>query len=432
MPVWMPGYYQLMNYAGAVEHFHAFDDKGRELDWKKTDASTWQVSNKDAGTVTLSYDVKAATQFVANPFLDDTHAYIAPAGLFLYIEGLIDHPVTVKLKPAPKWDRIATGLDPVTGREHTFYAQDFDILYDSPILIGHLEELPGFTIKGIPHRFIGFQLGSFDRQRFMDDLKKLVTKSIAVIGDIPYKHYTFLAIGPGRGGIEHLNSCTLSFEDKELSTPAGWRNMMSFITHEYFHHYNVKRIRPVELGPFDYSKEARTDLLWISEGLTVYYEHLLMKRAGLFTKEELLQAFQSDIAAFENKKGRLFQSLAQASYETWSDGPFGRTGAGADSTISYYEKGPIVGLLLDLAIRNSTRDQRSLDDVMRLLYTTYYQQKKRGFSGAEFQQACETVAGRSLTGIFEYVYTVKPLDYPLTPPAGSWPDSPAPHGWSDN
>jgi predicted metalloprotease with PDZ domain len=411
MPAWMPGYYQLLNYAKEVEHFRALDGSGREIGWEKTTENTWRVVQGPEKVVTVEYDVKATTNFVAQPWLDTTRAYIAPAGVFVYVGGYIHHPVTVELRVPAFWHRVATGLEAVAGKKNIFTAPDFDVLYDSPILIGNLEEFPSFTIRGVPHYFIGYRTGDIDREDFMKALKKVVEAGIAVIGDIPYKHYTFLATGPGRGGIEHLNSTTIGFSDEPWKSPEGQRWLLSFIAHEYFHHYNVKRIRPIALGPFDYQRENRTDMLWVSEGLTTYYEYLIVRRAGLMTGENLLHNFQSDIAAYENKPGHLYQSLAQASYATWSDGPFGRTGDSVNRTISYYQKGPAVGLLLDMAIRHATGNKRSLDDVMRGLYRVYYQGKKRGFTDQEFRVVCESVAGGSLPEIFDYVYTVKEPDY---------------------
>jgi predicted metalloprotease with PDZ domain len=190
------------------------------------------------------------------------------------------------------------------------------------------------------------------------------------------------------------------------------QRILNFIAHEYFHHYNVKRIRPIELGPFDYDNGNRTKMLWVSEGLSVYYEYLVVKRKGLISKTELLDALRSNLMAYENKPGRLYQSIADASYETWSDGPFGRTGDEVNKTISYYDKGPIMGLLLDFKIRHETKNKRSLDDLMRLLYNEFYKQKKRGFTEKELKTACETIAGTSLSEFFEYIYTVKAPDYP--------------------
>jgi len=426
MPVWMPGYYQLLDYARKVEHFRAVDAEGRELRWEKTTDNTWRVATAAVeggrapsvrAVVTVSYDVAATKAFVAQPWLDSTRGYIAPAGVFLYVDGYLRRPVTVEVRPWKGWSKVATGLEPVGAermgveKKYVFRAEDFDILYDSPILMGNLEELPSFTVGKVPHYFTGYQLGDFDRAAFVESLKKVVEQGVAVIGDIPYKHYTFLAIGPGRGGIEHLNSTTIGFSGEGLKNAEGRQQLLCFIAHEYFHHYNVKRIRPMALGPFDYERENRTNSLWVSEGLTVYYEYMLVRRAGLMSGEDLLHHFQSDIIAYETKPGHLYQSLAQSSYETWSDGPFGRTGDSVNKTISYYQKGPAVGLLLDMAIRHSTKNRKSLDDVMRRLYRVYYQEKKRGFTDAEVRQVCEEVAGEALPEIFDYVYTVKEPDY---------------------
>ncbi len=411
MPQWMPGYYQIMNYARAVENFSAKDNKGKDIVVKKLNENNWQIVVGRNKNLKLSYDVKADKKFVANSFLDSTHAYIVSAGLFLYVNGHINTPVSVKIIVPEQWDKVATGLETVAGRQNEFTAPDLDILYDCPILIGNLEELPSFKVNGIEHRFIGYNMSSFDKVQFMDNLKKVVEAAVNIIGDIPYKQYTFIGIGPGRGGIEHLNNTTVSFDGRGLNTKDGMNRTMNFLAHEYFHHYNVKRIRPLELGPFNYDKGSKTNLLWVSEGVSVYYEYLAVKRAGLTTEQDLLKNFEGNINALENNPGRFYQSLAQASYKTWNDGPFGGQGAEAKKSISYYDKGPAVGLLLDFSIRHATENKKSLDDVMRFLYWQYYKREQRGFSDAEFQQACETIADTSLNDFFEYIYTTKELDY---------------------
>ena len=413
MPVWMPGYYQRMDYAKNVENFHATDNAGKELKWEKAADNTWKVNSSNAAALKLSYDVKTTRLFVATSYVDEEKAYIIPGSAFFHIADLINQPSTIIIKPYEKWSRVATGLDSVVSKRYTYTAPDFDILYDCPILAGNLEELPPFTVRGIPHRFIGYKLGDFDRVQFIDDMKKIVETAASLIGDIPYKQYTFIAIGPGAGGIEHLNNTTFSFSGSGFITREGKIRLLHFLAHEYFHHYNVKRIRPIELGPFDYDNGSRTKMLWVSEGLSVYYEYLLVQRAGISTEEELMNSFRGNMMNFENKPGRLFQSLTQSSWETWSDGPFGRTGDDAYKTISYYDKGPVVGLLLDFKIRHETKNKKSLDDVMRAVYHEYYQKKKRGFTEEEFNAVCEKTAGTSLKGFFEYISTTREIDYPL-------------------
>ena len=408
LPVWTPGYYQRLDFANNVENFQASNGSKKTFGWRKISGNTWRVKNNTE--LILDYDVKTIRPFVATPYLDEGRGYILPAGVFLFPTGAINHPVKVVVKPYKEWKNVATGLDSVQGKQYTYVASDYDILYDSPILVGNLEELPPFLVKGIVHQFIAYKPGEFDRDKFMSDLKKIVETATNFIGDIPYKHYTFIGIGPGAGGIEHLNSTTVSFNIANQS-PQNWLRTYFFLAHEYFHHYNVKRIRPIELGPFDYDNGNRTKMLWVSEGLSVYYEYMIVKRAGLCSEEELLNAFRSNILAYEDKPGKFYQSLEQASYETWSDGPFGRTGDEVNKTISYYDKGPVVGMLLDFKIRHETKNKKSLDNVMTTLYKEFYQQKKRGFTRDEFRAVCERIAGTSLADVFDYVSTTKELNY---------------------
>jgi predicted metalloprotease with PDZ domain len=411
MARWMPGYYQIMDYANGVNDLSADDINGKSIPVTKANDNTWRIAAGKTSPFRVSYDVRADRRFVANNYLDSTHGYIIPESTFLYIKDLINKPVQVKVIINSKWSRIATGLDILPGKTNEFMASDFDELFDCPILAGDLEEFPSFEIYGIRHRFIGYNPGNFDRAEFMATLQKVVKAGVDIFGDIPYKQFTFIGIGPGYGGIEHSNNTTVSFNVSGFERKGSMSRMMSFLAHEYFHNYNVKRIRPYELGPFDYDKENRTNLLWVSEGLSVYYEYLMIKRAGLITDQELFSDIESNINALENDPGRHFQSLIQSSYSTWSDGPFGNRGMGADSSISYYDKGPIIGLILDLSIRNATGNKKSLDDVMRILYVQYYKNQKRGFTDAEFQQTAESVSGVSLSAEFEYVYTTREIDY---------------------
>jgi len=416
MPAWSPGYYGIMDFARYVQNFQARDGNGKELRWEK-EGNSWKVHTGDAPAVTIAYDVLAATTFVANPYLGEDRGYIVGTGVFMYMPGRIAHPVTVEIKLPPAWKSIASGLDTVAAdKPHILYAPDFDVLYDSPILAGNLESLPPFEIRDVPHYFIGhnLQAHSFNAGQFMKNLKAVVEQGIAVIGEIPYTHYTFLGIGAGRGGIEHLNSTTVPFTGSPvLDTREGTIRQMNFLGHEYFHNFNVKRIRPIALGPFDYDRPNYTDMLWVSEGFTSYYANLMVARAGLMNREELLDAFRREIAAYENSTGRLFQSAAQSSRETWTQGPFGgraRDG-GIVKSISYYSKGCALALLFDFRIRHETKNRKSLDTVMQTLYRKYYKELGRGWTDEEFRAVCENVAGVSLQELFEYASTTKAIDY---------------------
>lgn len=403
LPAWSPGYYQIMDFGKNVTTFQPKNASNESLRWVKFGDNTWRVYTAFTNTLKIEYNVVTPRAFVAAAYLDTNRAFIKPAALFLYPLNKLDIPIKLTLIPKAGWSNVATGLD---GKGFSYQAPNYDILYDSPLLVGDLKELTPFTVKGKNHRFIGYNMGEFNGDLLMKDLQKLITAATDIFGDIPYNHYTFIGIGPGQGGIEQLNSTAVSFTGKSVEGPGRTRTL-SFLTHEYFHHYNVKRIRPIELGPFDYSKPNRTNLLWVAEGLTVYYEDIIMNRAGLLSREDMLKNWGNKIANLQKNEGRQKQTLAESSANTWEDGPFGKKG----ETVSYYEKGPVVGMLLDISIRSATSNKKSLDDVMRLLYNDFYKKQNRGFSDEEVLKACEKVAGVKLDKLFEYIYSTNELDY---------------------
>lgn len=410
MPVWTPGYYRIMDYAKNVRDFRAEDGAGRPLPFEKTAKNVWRVRTGRSGTAVVSYDVYAFNRFCADSYLSDDGGFITPAGVFMHVGGRLKDPVTVTVVPAPGWTEVSTGLEPVPGRPHTFTAPDIDTLYDCPILVGNQEVL-AFEAAGKPHKVAAYDLGAVDRARFTGDLKKIVEAAAALMGELPYRHYTFLVIGPGGGGLEHLNSTAVALDPGSLMTPRGYQGWLAFIAHEYFHLFNVKSIRPIALGPFDYDRENYTDLLWFSEGATVYYEYLLLDRAGLMSRDEVLDRLGSTVASYENAPGRRRQPATLSSFDTWT-GFFGRNEHAAASTISYYDIGCGLSLLLDLRIRAASDGRASLDDVMRALYRTYYKEKKRGFTARELREACEKAAGEPLGEIFDvYARTTGPWDY---------------------
>ena len=408
MPAWMPGFYKILDYESKVSNFRAADGGGRTLPWEKVTRSGWRVAAGNAATVTVEYDVAGLVNFAAQNNLDEKRAFIAPPGMFLYLPGRLGHPVTVILDVPAGWTKIATGLDPVPGRPGTFFAPDFDTLYDCPILLGNQENIV-FEVKGVPHEAALEDIPeTVDRARITADLKKIVEAATGLIGDIPYKHYRFLLIGKGNGGIEHANSAACFFNGKSLADAKGYLGWLSYIAHEYFHCFNVKRIRPLALGPFDYDAENITDLLWVSEGLTVYYEDIILVRAGLMTPAQYLERLSGAMTRFEGASGHRYQSATESSLQTWSG-----SGMGGDraTTISYYDNGAMLGGMLDLAVRHASGNRKSLDDVMRTLYRTFDRERKRGFTDAEFRAACETAAGTALDEVFAYASTTRDVDY---------------------
>jgi len=409
MPQWTSGFYRIQDYERYVSNFHASDGAGHPFAWEKTARNTWRVIADDAPLITLDYDVYGATAFAASNYLGEDRAFLLPSGLFVHPAGQLALPVTIELQPPDSWHSISTGLDAVPGKHATFTAPDFDVLYDCPILIGAQERLE-FAVGGVPH-YVAIENvpASVSRPQMLSDLRSIVTAATQLIGDIPYRHYTFLMMGRGGGGIEHSNSSANQFNGQTLTTPAGYLRWLSFIAHEYFHNFNVKRIRPLALGPFDYDQEALTDLLWVSEGLSVYYQDLLLVRAGLMSRQQYLDKMAAALATFENADGRNYQSATESSQNTWNTG----SGVGGDRniTISYYNNGSMLGAMLDLDIRAASANRHSLDDAMRALYAKYYVKLKRGFTAAEFRAECEAAAGSQLDDIFTYASTTREVDY---------------------
>jgi predicted metalloprotease with PDZ domain len=409
MPVWMPGYYRVLDYAKNMTNFRATDGNDRELHWERIGKNAWRVVTGGAGLVNLNYDVGGTVRFAAQTYIADDRAYIAPPATFLHIPGKLNRPVMVNVIIPATWKTLATGLDPdPSGSAQIFRASDFDVLYDAPILMGN-QEVQHFAVKGVRNDVaIENVPESVNREQMMRDLQRMVEAATGLIGDVPYSHYMFLMMGQGNGGIEHLNSASIAFNGNSLGTPEGYRRWLSYVAHEYFHNFNVKRIRPIALGPFDYDRENLTNMLWVSEGLSVYYQDLVCLRAGLITREQYLEKLRDSIQRFENASGHRYQSAAESSWNTW-----GTSGVGGDrnTSISYYDNGAMLGAILDLSIRHASGNKKSLDDVMRTLYRTYYQEKKRGFTDAEFRAACEAAAGASLAEVFEYAATSKQMDY---------------------
>lgn len=410
MPVWAPGYYLIVDYPKNLVDFTVSDLQGRVLSWEKQAKNGWLVRHGETKDVKVSYRIYANTQSVAESMVASDKAFIAPNGVFLYVEGEKRQPVTISFNPVDPWKRVSTGLEPVAGEPFTFRAFDIDNLYDCPVYIGN-QTIIDFEQDGRSYQLALETPEGVEETPFVEDLKKVVAVSTTLFRDAPYLHYCFILMGAGGGGLEHINSqaCFTSgsfvFKDR-----AAYIGFLSFIAHEFFHLYNVKSIRPVELGPFDYDREVFTPSLWISEGFTVYYETILLRRAGIIGSEEALDYLSQYIRTVESNEGHKHMSLRQSSYDIWLNF-FNRNANGLETRISYYDKGPILGLLMDVEIRRLTDNRKSLDDVMYRLYHTYYKEKKRGFTEEEFWQVCEKIAGSPLKEMRRYVDTTCEIDY---------------------
>ncbi|MDQ6787711.1 MAG: PDZ domain-containing protein [Acidobacteriota bacterium] len=404
MPVWTPGSYLIREYARHVQDFSARDASGSDLAWQKTNKNTWQIAAKGASEIIVRYNVYANELTVRTNELNSDHAFFNNAALLMNLKGFINTPSTLKVNPYGNW-KIATGL-PKVG-DNTFRAESFDILYDSPFEVGNFKEV-AFDVEGTPHRMIFEGEGNYDLQKTAADVKKIVEQAYKIFGELPYKDYTFIVNLRGGGGLEHLNSTALQFN--RLGFTTRYADFLTLAAHEYFHCFNVKRIRPDALGPFDYNNENYTKLLWVAEGGTAYYENVLVERAGLMTDKKYLEGKATAFQALQNRPGRFETSLEEASFDAWIK-YYRQDENAVNNQISYYDKGEIVNFLLDLEIRRDSGGAKSLDDVMRYLYTEFYK-KNKNYTPEDYQRIAEMMAGKSLNDFFsKYVRGHDEIDY---------------------
>ncbi|UOQ51501.1 M61 family metallopeptidase [Hymenobacter cellulosivorans] len=410
MPVWAPGSYLVREFAKNVEGFEA--KAGTEtLRTEKVSKNTWRVYHPKAKDFTVHYRVYAFELSVRTSFIDAAHGYLNGTSVFMYPAEGLQLPSTLTVQPAQGWTQVTTSLKPAGGA-FTFRSANYDELADSPIEIGTHKVL-SFEANGTPHTIAMFGNPQYDEARLLNDMKRTCEEAHRVVGQNPLDRYVFIIhnIDRGTGGLEHLFSTTLSVSRNAYSSEAGWKGFLGLVAHEYFHLWNVKRIRPVALGPFNYDAENYTRMLWVSEGGTEYFSNLIVQRAGFVTPEGYLADLSNGIGRVENTPGNKQQAASESSFDAWIK--YYRPNENSQNTgISYYDKGEVIGAVLDLMIINETKGQKSLDDVMRYLYDQYYKKLGRGFTDDEYQDAVAKVAGRRFDDFFrKNVYGTETLPY---------------------
>ncbi len=390
IPNWAPGAYRLMDSGMNIADLTAFTAAGDTLPVRRDSEISWTVDTQGAPAIVVRYSAA-----IRDPvpwrrpnnrwFLRASSGMVDGPRTFLYLDGWKLTPAQVSFRVPAGW-RIATGLVPTTDST-TYWAPSYDVLIDSPVLLGRFLSYH-FTAGGVPHRAVvdlggGGQTASA-RRVFVDMLRRIAETAIGIFGNAPYKDYTFIFVGGRGGGLEHLNSTTIGVSADVLARfPAGAEGVSA---HEFFHTWNVKRIRPVELGPFDYERPVRTLNLWVSEGITDYYTEVILARSGLNGAGDFSRRMADAIANHRGNAARLVVSPERASWTAW-DSPE----VNDDYAISYYLQGQLLGFLLDLAIRDSTDNAKSLDDVMRYLFD--HHAGERGFTAEDLRSAIRAAAG---------------------------------------
>ncbi|MCC5945292.1 MAG: M61 family metallopeptidase [Bernardetiaceae bacterium] len=410
MPTWAPGSYLIREFSRHVESVSAETLKEKQpLKVEKTTKNNWKIKTK-AQDFAFSYRVYAFELTVRTSFVDASHAYLNGTSVFMFLRNHLDKAVTIEIEKRKEWAHISNGLEIIDNDPYKRKAPNYDVFVDAPFEIGN-QEIFEFEAVGIPHKVAMYGGGNYDKDRLTQDMIKVIEACTDIFGENPCKDYTFIVhnLESGGGGLEHLNSTTL--QASRYSYDFNHKGFMGLVAHEYFHLWNGKRIRPVPLGPFDYENEAYTRQLWVVEGITAYYDELLLVRSGINDANSYLYALSQSIQGFENRPGRKVQSVAEASLDAWIK--FYRPNENsANTTVSYYGTGSIYAALLDLEIIHQTNGEKSLDDLMRVMYQKYAKTLDRGYTEEEFKKEAETVAGIELDDFFEnYIYGTSPVDY---------------------
>jgi len=405
LPVWTPGSYLVREYARHLQDVTALGPGGEPLPVQRIDKRTFRV-RAGGKAVTLCYRVYAHELTVRTSHLDGSHGYFNGATVFVYTEATrhLEHRVTVV--PPEGW-RTFCALEQQDG---IFLAPDYDTLVDSPFEVGPHTPL-SFVAAGVPHEVVVWGDTPQDPDKLTADLQKICETEARLFGGLPMKRYLFLVYltDKGRGGLEHAASTALLFPRAAFQSVRGWEDFLTLAAHEYFHLWNIKRVKPRALVPFDYSQENYTTLLWAFEGMTSYYDNLFIRRAGLMSAQRYLTRLGETLTTLHSTPGRRVQTLADASLMSWIKHYRPDENSG-NSAISYYLKGEVTCALLDLEIRRATGDAKGLDDVVRRLWQRHGD--GLGVSEDGVEAIASEVAGKDLTPFFDRaVRGTEELDY---------------------
>ncbi|MFD0765834.1 M61 family metallopeptidase [Mucilaginibacter lutimaris] len=411
MPVWAPGSYLVREFAKNIESLTA-SANGKAVSAPKINKNTWKLNTTGLSSVTIKYKVYAFELSVRTSFIDVSHAFLSTTGIFLFPKGMLAQPSTITIKPYKDWNKVSTSLEMVKGDVFSRTAPNFDILYDSPLEIG-TQDVFDFDVANTHYEVAMYGGGNYDKERLKKDMAKIIEAEAAVFGENPNKHYTFIVHNKQRngGGLEHLSSTVLGASRDGYTNERVYHGFLGLVAHEHFHLWNVKRLRPIALGPFDYDNENYTTNLWIAEGFTAYYQNLILRYADLADTQTFLSDMVSDINTVENQPGTKVQPLAESSFDAWIKS-YRPNENSYNTGISYYDKGAVIGMLLDLEIINNSNGKYSLNDVMKYMYDTYYKGKKRGYTDAEFKAGFEKFAGKNLNDFYaQYINGLAAIKY---------------------
>jgi predicted metalloprotease with PDZ domain len=411
LPVWTPGSYLIREYARHIDSFEALAADNQPLGWTKTSKNRWKIAGVPAEGCRVRYRVYCNELSVRTNFVDAEFAILAGAATFMTCPALQSQEHTVQLRLPAAWRQSVTSLNhPAELPAHTYRAANYDELVDSPIFIGNPQVYP-FRVGDTEHYLVNQGGDPFwNGEAAAADVAKIVAEHHKLWGTVPYKRYFFFnVIAEAGGGLEHNNSTVLISSRWSFRNSKNYKKWLGTVSHEFFHVWNVRRLRPQALAAYDYEKEIIFDELWVAEGITSYYDELALVRAGINSPKDYLAALSKQIETLQTGPGRLKQSLVESSRDAWIK--FYRPDENsANTSTNYYVKGAVAGFLLDAAIRKRTNNQKSLDDVMRLLYQRHAE--TGGYTNADVLRVANEVSGSDLKPWFETsIYSTKELDY---------------------
>ncbi|MEL6181954.1 MAG: PDZ domain-containing protein, partial [Myxococcota bacterium] len=418
LPSWSPGSYLMREYARRVQEFQAFDAQDRPLTARKIAKGTWSIPvTEGQQQVRVQYRVYAHELSVRHCHVDTSHAFLHGPALFMYAEGRKEEPCRLTVQaPHDDWTLFTTlpraAEDEGQPHRGVFQADDYDHLVDCPIEMGP-HTAHHFEALGVPHTIVCWGSNRAPIARMLEEFPAFIAASAAMFGGtLPYDRYLFIVLhaDTGYGGLEHRDSTALLYPgDGYVTEDHGYENMLTLASHEHFHVWNVKRIRPAQLGPFNYTEETYTRALWVIEGFTSYYQNIVVRRAGLITPERFLELLGERYGKLMQIPGRHVHPLEEASFDAWIK-LYRPDESSSNTTVSYYLKGELVAALLDVTIRARTNGVRSLDDLMRLLWA-HFEEDGSGYPEEQLQQYTEQIAGSDLSDFFEgMVRGTAPLD----------------------
>lgn len=412
MPVWAPGSYLIREFSKNVENFTAKTIAGKPINVQQATKNSWVINTLNQKNVVINYSVYAFEVSVRTSFVNTDHAFLSCPDIFMYVDKQLNQPAIIKINPLQGWQKISTALTPLPNKPKTFYAQNFDELFDCPIEIGN-QDIFYFEAANVKHEVAMVSGGNYNTELLKTDMAKIVETATAIFGENPNKRYVFIVhnYAAGGGGLEHKNSTVLGATRLGYTNENTYKGFLSLVAHEYFHLWNVKRLRPIALGPFNYDQENYTTNLWVAEGFTAYYENLISLKAGIINQTNFLTELQNDINAIANQPGNKVQSLSKASFNAWIK-YYRPNENSANTSISYYNKGALIATVINLTILHHSNGKYSLDDAMQFAYNQYYKKLNRGYTDAEFKAVLEKFAGKHLSFIYDnYINGTTDIDF---------------------